>query len=102
MSAFGGRADIDQILQNSESVAADNGVTTVSDNGLITIASAYSVKDTIDRVEKDIKLKGLTVFARVDEVSNGFAHFAPDIDARTKEDVFILQRPSNNTVNIRV
>jgi uncharacterized protein (DUF302 family) len=41
----------------------------VSDNGLITIASAYSVKDTIDRVETDIKLKGLTVFARVDHAA---------------------------------
>jgi uncharacterized protein (DUF302 family) len=41
----------------------------VSDNGLITISSAYSVKDTIDRVETDIKSKGLTVFARVDHAA---------------------------------
>ena len=49
--------------------AADYGATTVSDNGLITISSPYSVKDTIDRVETDIKLKGLTVFARVDHAA---------------------------------
>src|SRR5215471_313486 len=56
-------------LRTSSSAAADNGATTVSDNGLITIASAYSVKHTIDRVETDIKLKGLTVFARVDHAA---------------------------------
>ena len=41
----------------------------MSDNGLITISSAYSVKDTIDRIETDIKSKGLTVFARVDHAA---------------------------------
>src|SRR5215471_2491371 len=56
-------------LRNSESPAADNGATTVSHNGLITISSAYSVEDTINRVETDIKLKGLTVFARVDHAA---------------------------------
>src|SRR5262249_48388605 len=39
------------------------GATTVSDSG------AYSVKHTIDRVETDIKLKGLMVFARVDHAA---------------------------------
>jgi hypothetical protein len=34
MSAFGGKADIDRILQNSESAAADIGATTVNDNGI--------------------------------------------------------------------
>jgi len=56
-------------LRNSESPAADNGATTVSHNGLIMISSAYSVEDTINRVETDIKLKGLTVFARVDHAA---------------------------------
>ena len=41
----------------------------MSHNGLITISSAYSVEDTINRVETDIKLKGLTVFARVDHAA---------------------------------
>jgi uncharacterized protein (DUF302 family) len=41
----------------------------MSDNGLITIPSAHSVKDTIDRVEAIAKSKGLTVFARVDHAA---------------------------------
>ena len=41
----------------------------MDDNGLITIPSTYSVKDTIDRIEADIKSKGLTVFARIDHAA---------------------------------
>jgi uncharacterized protein (DUF302 family) len=41
----------------------------MSDNGLITIPSAYGVDDTIDRVEAIVKSKGLTVFARVDHAA---------------------------------
>ena len=36
------------------------------DNGLITLASHHSAKDTIDRLEADVKRKGMTVFARID------------------------------------
>jgi uncharacterized protein (DUF302 family) len=36
------------------------------DNGLITVASHHSAKDTIDRLEADVKRKGMTVFARID------------------------------------
>lgn len=35
-------------------------------NGLITLASNRSVKDTIDRLDSDVKAKGMTVFARID------------------------------------
>jgi len=35
-------------------------------DGLITIPSTHSVKDTIDRLEAAVKAKGLTVFARID------------------------------------
>jgi uncharacterized protein (DUF302 family) len=35
-------------------------------DGLTTIPSAYSVKETIDRLAADATAKGLTVFARVD------------------------------------
>jgi uncharacterized protein (DUF302 family) len=35
-------------------------------DGLTTIPSAHSVKDTIDRLAADVTAKGLTVFARVD------------------------------------
>jgi uncharacterized protein (DUF302 family) len=38
----------------------------MADNGLTTIASSHAVKDTIDRLEADVKAKGMTVFARVD------------------------------------
>ena len=37
--------------------------------GLITVASARSVKDTIDRLEADVKAKGMTVFARIDHAA---------------------------------
>jgi uncharacterized protein (DUF302 family) len=36
------------------------------DNGLITIASAHSVRETIDRLAAIVAEKGLNVFARVD------------------------------------
>jgi uncharacterized protein (DUF302 family) len=35
-------------------------------DGLTTIPSTRSVKDTIDRLDAEVKAKGLTVFARVD------------------------------------
>ena len=38
-------------------------------DGLITIASAHSVKDTIDRLEAGVKSKGMTVFARIDHAA---------------------------------
>jgi uncharacterized protein (DUF302 family) len=41
-------------------------VTAMNGNGLITIPSAHSAKDTIDRIESDIKSKGMTIFARID------------------------------------
>jgi len=38
-------------------------------NGLTTLPSVRSVKDTIDRLEADVKSKGMTVFARVDHAA---------------------------------
>jgi uncharacterized protein (DUF302 family) len=38
----------------------------MASNGLITIASAHSAKETIDRFETDVKSKGMTIFARID------------------------------------
>jgi uncharacterized protein (DUF302 family) len=38
----------------------------MANNGLVTISSAYSAKETIDRFESDVKSKGMTVFARID------------------------------------
>jgi len=37
-----------------------------ADNGLITMKSPYSVGETLDRFEKAVTGKGMTVFARVD------------------------------------
>jgi uncharacterized protein (DUF302 family) len=41
----------------------------MSDDGLITIPSAYGVEETIDRIESDVKSKGMTIFARVDHAA---------------------------------
>jgi len=41
----------------------------MSDNGLITLASARGVKDTIDAVEAAVTSKGLTIFARIDHAA---------------------------------
>jgi uncharacterized protein (DUF302 family) len=42
---------------------------TMSDDGLVTLASQHSVKDTLDRLEADLKAKGVTVFARIDHAA---------------------------------
>src|SRR5580698_756042 len=41
----------------------------MSDDGLITIPSAYSVEETIDRLASEVKSKGMTIFARVDHAA---------------------------------
>ena len=38
-------------------------------NGLVTIACRHSVRATIDRLESEVKAKGMTVFARVDHAA---------------------------------
>ncbi len=38
-------------------------------DGLVTLASAHSVKTTVDRLENTLKKKGLTVFARIDHAA---------------------------------
>jgi uncharacterized protein (DUF302 family) len=38
----------------------------MSDDGLITIASKFSVKETIDRLASTVTSKGMTVFGRID------------------------------------
>jgi uncharacterized protein (DUF302 family) len=39
------------------------------DNGLITVPSVHSVKDSLDRLEAHVKSKGMTVFARIDHAA---------------------------------
>ena len=38
-------------------------------DGLITIPSSFGPKETMDRLEAEIKAKGMTVFARIDHAS---------------------------------
>lgn len=38
-------------------------------NGLTTEPSAHGVKDTMDRLESEVKSKGMTVFARIDHAA---------------------------------
>ena len=42
-------------------------------DGLTTILSAFGPKETMDRLESEIKAKGLTVFARVDHAAGAEA-----------------------------
>jgi uncharacterized protein (DUF302 family) len=46
---------------------------TMADNGLITVSSDRSAKDTMDRLESDVKSKGMTVFARIDHAGGAKA-----------------------------
>jgi len=48
---------------------ADAEASTVSEDGLVSVASKYSVKDTLDRLEADLRAKGVTVFARIDHAA---------------------------------
>jgi len=49
---------------------------------VVTVASAYGVKETIDRFENDVKLKGMTIFARIDHAAGAKA---VDLAMRTTE-----------------
>ena len=42
-------------------------------DGLITIESHFGPKETLDRLEADVKAKGLTVFARIDHAAGATA-----------------------------
>jgi hypothetical protein len=41
----------------------------MANNGLISVPSAHSVKETIDRFENDAKSKDMTIFARIDHAA---------------------------------
>jgi uncharacterized protein (DUF302 family) len=41
----------------------------MSENGLTTLPSIHSAKETMDRLEADVKAKSLTVFARLDHAA---------------------------------
>lgn len=48
----------------------ETAVDTNSGDGLVTLESEYSVKETADRFESIIKSKGLTLFTRIDHQKN--------------------------------
>jgi len=45
------------------------GVQTMAADGLTTMPSSHGPKETMDRLEAEVKAKGLTVFARVDHAA---------------------------------
>jgi uncharacterized protein (DUF302 family) len=49
----------------------------MNENGLITIRSGNSVKVTVDRLEADLKAKGITVFARIDHAAGAVSAGMP-------------------------
>lgn len=49
----------------------------MSEDGLVTIASHYSVKETLDRLEADLKSKQTTVFARIDHAAGAASAAMP-------------------------
>jgi uncharacterized protein (DUF302 family) len=41
----------------------------MSEDGLVTLASSHPVKETLDRLEIDLRAKNITVFARIDHAA---------------------------------
>jgi uncharacterized protein (DUF302 family) len=41
----------------------------MAENGLVTVQSAFSTKETVDRLVAEVKAKGMTVFARIDHAA---------------------------------
>ena len=41
----------------------------MTDNGLVTVASRFSVRETIDRLVHEVATRGLVVFARIDHAA---------------------------------
>jgi uncharacterized protein (DUF302 family) len=49
------------------------GVQAMAAEGLTTVKSSYNPKETMDRLEADVRAKGLTVFARIDHTAGATA-----------------------------
>jgi uncharacterized protein (DUF302 family) len=45
----------------------------MTENGLTTLPSAHGAKETMDRLEAEVKAKGMTVFARIDHAAGAKA-----------------------------
>ena len=53
------------------------GVSAMAADGLITVQSSYGPKETMERLEAEVKAKGLTVFAHVDHAAGAVAAGLP-------------------------
>ena len=40
-------------------------------NGVVNLASKYSVNETVNRLESILKSKGIKIFARIDQLARG-------------------------------
>ena len=49
------------------------GVQAMAADGLTTVRSSYGPKDTMNRLEAEVKAKGMTVFARIDHAAGAAA-----------------------------
>ena len=58
---------------------------TITDDGLVTLRSAHSVRDTIDRFESSAKSKGMTIFARIDHAAG-----AKDVGLKLRPTVLLI------------
>jgi uncharacterized protein (DUF302 family) len=65
----------------------------MSDTGLVTIASKYSVKEAIDRLESALRAKGVALFARIDHAAGAAS---VDMPLRPTE-VLIFGNPKAGT-----
>jgi len=45
----------------------------MSDDGLVSVRSAHSARETIARVEADLAAKGVTIFAKIDHAAGAAA-----------------------------
>jgi uncharacterized protein (DUF302 family) len=50
-----------------------NGAQVMAADGLTTLRSSYGPKDTIERLEAEVKARGMTVFARIDHAAGAAA-----------------------------
>jgi uncharacterized protein (DUF302 family) len=74
-------------------VGAEAEAMTMSEDGLVTIASNYSVEETLDRLEVDLKAKNITVFVRIDHAA-GAASVAMPL---TPTELLIFGNPKSGT-----
>ena len=49
----------------------------MSEDGLVSVASKHSVKDSLDRLEAELKTKAIAVFARIDHAEGAAAVAMP-------------------------